>query len=40
MDRVLGVIPSSWKNIGVPMDGEYVVGFMLENMESRSLIDN
>tara|TARA_X000001036_G_C20262778_1_gene636902 strand:- start:19 stop:582 length:564 start_codon:yes stop_codon:yes gene_type:complete len=40
MDRVLGVIPDGWEYMGVPMDGEYVVGFMLEKMESRSLIDN
>ena len=39
-DRVLGVIPDGWEYIGVPMDGEYVVSFMLEKMESRSLIDN
>jgi hypothetical protein len=40
MDRVLGVIPDEWEYIGVPMGGEYVVSFMLEKMESRSLIDN
>ena len=40
MDRVLGVIPDEWEYIGVPMEGEYVVSFMLEKMESRSLIDN
>lgn len=40
LDRVLGVIPEGWEYIGVPMESEYVVGIMLENMESRSLIDN
>ena len=40
MDRVLGVIPVGWDYIGVPMESEYVVGILLENMESRSLIDN
>jgi len=39
-DRVLGVIPDGWEYIGVPMDNDYVVSFMLEKMESRSLIDN
>ena len=40
LDRVLGVIPEGWEYFGVPMESEYVVGIMLENMESRSLIDN
>lgn len=40
MDRVLGVIPDGWEYIGVPMESEYVVGLLLKNMESRSLIDN
>jgi hypothetical protein len=39
-DRVLGVIPEGWEYIGVPMDNDYVVSFILEKMESRSLIDN
>jgi hypothetical protein len=39
-DRVLGVIPNGWEYLGVPMETDYVVGFMLEKMESRSLIDN
>lgn len=40
MDRVLGVIPDGWEYFGVPMEGEYVVSTMMENQESRSLIDN
>jgi len=40
MDRVLGVIPDDWEYIGVPIESEYVVGILLKNMESRSLIDN
>jgi hypothetical protein len=40
MDRVLGEIPQGWEYLGVPMDNDYVVGFMLEKKESRSLIDN
>ena len=40
MDRVLGLIPDEWEYMGVPMESEYVVGILLENMESRSLIDN
>ena len=40
MDRVLGVIPDEWEYIGVPMENRYVIDTMLENMESRSLIDN
>lgn len=39
-DRVLGVIPDDWEYLGVPMESEYVVGILLEKMESRSLIDN
>ena len=40
IDRVLGVIPDEWEYLGVPMESEYVVGILLEKMESRSLIDN
>lgn len=40
LDRVLGEIPDKWEYLGVPMESGYVVSVLLENMESRSLIDN
>jgi hypothetical protein len=39
-DRVIGTIPEGWEYMGVPFENEYVVGNLLKNMESRSLIDN
>ncbi len=39
-DRVLSVIPDKWEYLGVPIENDYVVGLMIKNMESRSMIDN
>jgi hypothetical protein len=39
-DRMLGVFPEGWEYIGVPIDNAYVIQKMIEDEETKSLIDN